>query len=172
MTYCAAPGHAPCFVAVVADRTPLSDSSVASPATHPGTLRRAQANACSLRPPSNTTLLLGRNRVHLFRVRMQTTHGSLLTASVGLGVLVSSFDARSWWSVPIAALLAGGGAVLSDLQDWHPPGPLFLVFAFAATASVASRISEIPGGHGRRGQRGLRGPGAEAGQESRTAGSW
>jgi hypothetical protein len=43
MTYCAAPVHAPCFVAVVADRTPLSDSSVASPATHPG--------ACSLRPP-------------------------------------------------------------------------------------------------------------------------
>ena len=49
MAYCAAPGHAPGFVVVVADRTPLSDSSSASPGTHPGT--------CSLRPPFNTTLL-------------------------------------------------------------------------------------------------------------------
>src|SRR6476469_3749173 len=49
MTYCAAPGYAPDFVLVVADRTPLSDSSSASVGTHPGT--------CSLRPPFNTTLL-------------------------------------------------------------------------------------------------------------------
>ena len=49
MTYCAAPGHAPGFVVVVADRTPLSDSSSASPGTHPST--------CSLRPPFDTTLL-------------------------------------------------------------------------------------------------------------------
>src|SRR6476619_1061247 len=51
MTYCAAPGHAPDVVVVVTDRTPLSDSSSASPGTHPGT--------CSLRPPFNTTLLTG-----------------------------------------------------------------------------------------------------------------
>src|SRR6476469_7880464 len=51
MTYCAAPGHAPDVVVVVADRTPLSDSSSASSGTHPGT--------CSLRPPFNTTLLGG-----------------------------------------------------------------------------------------------------------------
>jgi hypothetical protein len=49
MTYCAAPGHAPDFVVVVADRTPLSDSSSASSGTHPGT--------CSLRPPFDTNLL-------------------------------------------------------------------------------------------------------------------
>ena len=50
----AAPGHAPGFVVVVADRTPLSDSSSASPGTHLGT--------CSLRPPFNTTLLGGGRR--------------------------------------------------------------------------------------------------------------
>ena len=49
MTYCAAPGHAPGFVVVVADRTPLSDFSSALPGAHPST--------CSLRPPFNTTLL-------------------------------------------------------------------------------------------------------------------
>jgi hypothetical protein len=49
MTYCAAPGHAPDVVVVVAERTPLSDSFAASSGTHPGT--------CSLRPPFNTTLL-------------------------------------------------------------------------------------------------------------------
>jgi hypothetical protein len=53
MTYCAAPGHAPDFV-VVADRTPLSDSSSASSGTHPGT--------CSQRPPFDTTLL-GRGHI-------------------------------------------------------------------------------------------------------------
>ena len=90
------------------------------------------------------TSLYGRNRVHLSRLRMQATLGVLLTVSVALGVLVGSLDARSWWSVPIAAVLAGGGAILSDLQDWHPPGPLFLVFAFSVTASIPSRVSEIP----------------------------
>ena len=49
MTYCAAPRHAPSCVAVVADRTPLSDSSSALPGTH--------LDTCSLRPPFNTTLL-------------------------------------------------------------------------------------------------------------------
>ena len=33
-TCCAAPGHAPGFVVVVAERTPLSDSSDALPGTH------------------------------------------------------------------------------------------------------------------------------------------
>ena len=49
LTYCAAPGHAPGCVVVVAVRTPLADSSSALPGTHPGT--------CSLRPPFDTTLL-------------------------------------------------------------------------------------------------------------------
>ncbi len=49
MTCCAVTGHAPGFVVVVADRTPLSDSSDALPATHPVT--------CSRRPSSGTTLL-------------------------------------------------------------------------------------------------------------------
>jgi hypothetical protein len=48
-TYCAAPEHASRCVGVVADRTPLSDSSSALPDTHSGT--------CSLRPPFDTTLL-------------------------------------------------------------------------------------------------------------------
>ena len=50
MTYCAAPRHAPSCVVVVADRTPLSDSSSALPGTPLGT--------CSRRPPFNTALLV------------------------------------------------------------------------------------------------------------------
>ena len=74
-TYCAAPGHAPDCVVVVADRTPLSDSSDALPGTHPGT--------CSQRPPPNTTLLAGVNASYF------TTAGKSRTAPgdpVGLGL--------------------------------------------------------------------------------------
>ena len=88
--------------------------------------------------------LYGRNRVHLTRLRMQATLGLLLTVAVTLGVVVGSTAARAWWSVPVAAVLAGTAAVLSDLQDWHPPGPLFLVFGFAATASVPARGADVP----------------------------
>jgi hypothetical protein len=84
MTYCAAPGHAPDFVVVVADRTPLSDSSSASSGTHPGT--------CSLRPPFNTTLLaLGRAA---YDGRMAKSSGTGMPRPVrwsvwlGLGVLL------------------------------------------------------------------------------------
>jgi hypothetical protein len=90
------------------------------------------------------TSLYGRNRVHTSRLRMQGTVGSLLVLSVGLGVMIGSTDSRSWWSIPIAALLAAGAAILSDVQDWHPPGPLFLVFAFAACASIPVRVEVVP----------------------------
>lgn len=90
------------------------------------------------------TSLYGRTEVRLARARMQATLAVLLTASVTLGTLVGTSPHRSWWAVPVAALVAAGGSLLSDAQDWHPPGPLFLVFSFAACASVPSTPSDVP----------------------------
>ena len=40
--------------------------------------------------------------------------------------------------------MAAAGSLLSDAQDWHPPGPLFLVFSFAACASVPATLGDVP----------------------------
>jgi hypothetical protein len=87
--------------------------------------------------------LYGRNRVHLSRLRMQLTLGVVLVAAITAGAAVGVSDARSWLSVPLAALLAGVIALLSDAQDWHPPGPLFVVFAFTACASLPGDAAQV-----------------------------
>lgn len=90
------------------------------------------------------TSLYGRHQAGLPRARLQATLALLLTAAVSLGTLVGTSADRSWLAVPVAALVAVGGSLLSDAQDWHPPGPLFLVFAFAACASVPSTAAAVP----------------------------
>jgi hypothetical protein len=90
------------------------------------------------------TSLYGRNRVGLSRVQMQVSLGVLLTGAVGLGAWVSTSEHRAWLAVPIAALVAGLGSWISDVEDWHPPGPLFLIFGFAAVASIPATSHDIP----------------------------
>ncbi|GAB3782469.1 FUSC family protein [Nocardioides ungokensis] len=89
------------------------------------------------------TSLYGRNHVHLSRVRMQSTLAVLLTLATATGVVVGLSPERAWPAVPAAALVAVGGSLVSDAQDWHPPGPLFLVFAFAACASLPSSPGDV-----------------------------
>ena len=90
------------------------------------------------------TSLYGRNHVHLSRAAMQASAGAALTVSVVLGVLVGTLESRAWLVVPVAAAVAAAGAVLAAAQDWHPPGPLFLVFAFGAVASAPHAVSDVP----------------------------
>ncbi len=90
------------------------------------------------------TSLYGRHDVHRGRLQMQVSVGLVLVASVVAGTAVGLADQRAWLVVPTAALLAGVGAALSDLQGWHPPGPLFPVFAFTACASVPSQPGDLP----------------------------
>ncbi|MEU2350238.1 FUSC family protein [Modestobacter sp. NPDC049651] len=90
------------------------------------------------------TSLYGRTRVHLSRLAMQASAGTALTASVVAGALVGVLDARAWVAVGVAALIAAGGSALATTQDWHPPGPLFLVFAFGAASSVPHQLSDVP----------------------------
>ncbi|MFU8873094.1 FUSC family protein [Micromonospora sp. SL4-19] len=90
------------------------------------------------------TSLYGRNHVHLSRAVMQASAGAVLTVSVVLGVLVGSLESRAWVAVPVTAAIAALGTVLAAAQDWHPPGPLFLIFAFGAVASAPHRVSDVP----------------------------
>ncbi|MER7273851.1 FUSC family protein [Dactylosporangium sp. NPDC000244] len=89
------------------------------------------------------TSLYGRNHVHLSRAAMQASAAAALTVSVVLGVLVGSLESRALVAVPAAALVAAAGAVLAAAQDWHPPGPLFLIFAFGAVASAPHQVSDV-----------------------------
>jgi hypothetical protein len=87
--------------------------------------------------------LYGRNQAHPARVRMQSTLAVLLTCSMVLGSAVGLSEDRSWWAVPATAAVAALGSLLSDARAWHPPGPLFLVFSFAACASVPREPSDL-----------------------------
>jgi len=89
------------------------------------------------------TSLYGRNHAGLSRTRMQLTLAVLLTLAVAGGVAVGLSEHRAWLAVPVTALVAAAGSLVSDAQDWHPPGPLFLVFAFAACAALPSQPGDV-----------------------------
>jgi len=89
------------------------------------------------------TSLYGRNHVHLSRAAMQASVGAVLVAVVVLGVAVSTLPNAAWVAVPIAGLVAAGASLLSRAQDWHPPGSLFVVFAFGGCASVPHTTADL-----------------------------
>lgn len=88
--------------------------------------------------------LYGRNHVHLSRAVMQASAGGALVAAVGLGVLVGSLPGRAWSAVAVAMVVTALGSLLSAAQDWHPPGPLFLVFGFGAAAASPHTVGDVP----------------------------
>ncbi|MEV6348715.1 FUSC family protein [Actinoplanes sp. NPDC051851] len=90
------------------------------------------------------TSLYGRNRVHLSRLVMQASAAAALVTAVLAGVLVGALRERSWPAVIGAAVVAGVGMLVAGAADWHPPGAMFLVFAFGAVASVSHRLADVP----------------------------
>ncbi|MBB2946364.1 putative membrane protein [Actinoplanes lutulentus] len=94
------------------------------------------------------TSLYGRNHVHLSRLVMQASAGAALVSCVVLGVLVGAHPQRAWLAVVVAALVAGAGNLIASAEDWHPPGPLFLLFAFGAVSSAPHRIADLPAAAG------------------------
>jgi uncharacterized membrane protein YccC len=89
------------------------------------------------------TSLYGRNHVHLSRAAMQASVGTVLVSVIVLGVAVSTLPHAAWVAVPIAGLVAAGASMLSRAQDWHPPGSLFVVFAFGGCASVPHTTADL-----------------------------
>ncbi|TWP35757.1 FUSC family protein [Leekyejoonella antrihumi] len=80
------------------------------------------------------TSLYGRRENHASRMGMQAAAGLCLTLSVLLGVAVSLTHDGRVLSVILGSVVAAGGYLLSGAFDWHPPGPLFMVFGFAVCA--------------------------------------
>jgi hypothetical protein len=87
--------------------------------------------------------LYGRYRDYGDRVRMQATAAVLLVAAVVTGTLTALGPDPRWMAVAGAAVWAGIGGVATDAFDWHPPGSLFLVFAYAVCAAVPATPSSL-----------------------------
>jgi uncharacterized membrane protein YccC len=90
------------------------------------------------------TSLYGRNSVGLSRMAMQASAGAALVGCVVAGVAVACLPGREPVAVVVAAAVAALGTALSRRQDWHPPGALFLVFAFGAVCSVPRSPGDVP----------------------------
>ncbi|MCW2620961.1 MAG: hypothetical protein JWL64_563 [Frankiales bacterium] len=88
--------------------------------------------------------LYGRNHVHLPRAVMQASAAVCLVAAVCLGSVLAASHTGRWTLVVVAAVVAGIGSALSAAFDWHPPGPLFLVFAFGTVASGHGGWTDVP----------------------------
>lgn len=87
--------------------------------------------------------LYGRGHTGRARWQMQWRVSLVLVGCVVLGVVIGLSAERAWWAVPAATLVGAAGAALSDRDGWHPPGPLFMIFALCACASVPSTPSDL-----------------------------
>lgn len=94
------------------------------------------------------TSLFGRTVPISERLRNQGQAGGVLVASVLVGTLLAvlsdAVPGASWVVVPVAAVWATAVAVLSRRLRWHPPGPLFPVFALGACSSVPVDVGQVP----------------------------
>lgn len=88
--------------------------------------------------------LYGRHHDYAPRARMQAGVGLLLAAAVTTGVATASLPHARWWAVAGAALWAGIGGLASDAWSWHPPGALFVVFAYAVCAQLPVAGGDVP----------------------------
>jgi uncharacterized membrane protein YccC len=82
------------------------------------------------------TALYGRSSAPLHRLKMQLSAAVVLIASLLLGVVVATLPDPEWAVVVVATVWTMLVAAVSDALNWHPPGPLFAVFALCAVASV------------------------------------
>lgn len=88
--------------------------------------------------------LFGGRQTSPTRWRVQARLGALLTLSATSGAIVATSDARAWIAIPLAAAWAGFGGWRSEAASWRPPGPMFLVFAFATISSVPTEPATVP----------------------------
>lgn len=89
------------------------------------------------------TSLYGRRHARSERAGMQVVAGAFLVLAVTAGALVSLAPDARWFVVPLGAVLAAAGSLASDAYRWHPPGPLFLVFAFTVCAMVPATPATV-----------------------------
>lgn len=89
------------------------------------------------------TSLYGRNQPHLVRLQMQASIALCLTAAVVTGVVVGLVPGALWLQVLTAPVIAATGQVVAKAHSYHPPGPLFLIFAFGAISSMPHTVADL-----------------------------
>ncbi|MFS3128644.1 FUSC family protein [Nocardioides sp. Bht2] len=82
------------------------------------------------------TSLYGRNHIHLPRAVMQASAGAALTLTVVAGATVARAGTTDLSLLLGCLIVVVLGQLVAERQDWHPPGPIFLTFAFGAVASA------------------------------------
>ncbi|KRE42073.1 FUSC family protein [Knoellia sp. Soil729] len=90
------------------------------------------------------TSLYGRNHVHLPRAVMQATAGAALVTSVTFGAVLAALQAGPWGLVAGTIVITVLGSLVSGVFDWHPSGPLFMIFGLGTVASGSGQWSEVP----------------------------
>lgn len=80
--------------------------------------------------------LYGRNHLHLPRAVMQASAGLALTITVVAGAAVARTGITDLRLLLGSLTVVVLGQLIAERQDWHPPGPIFLSFAFGAVASA------------------------------------
>jgi len=63
---------------------------------------------------------------------------------VTLGAVLAALRAGPWSLVAATVVITAVGSVVSTVFDWHPSGPLFLIFGLGTVASGAGHWSEVP----------------------------
>ncbi|GAB3580456.1 FUSC family protein [Calidifontibacter terrae] len=89
------------------------------------------------------TSLYGRRSDYADRTGMQAVAALFLILCVIGGTAAAIMQDRAWLVVGLGALVAATGHVVSAVFSWHPPGPLFLVFAFTVCAAIPSQPSQV-----------------------------
>lgn len=88
--------------------------------------------------------LYGRQLPYFTRLQMQLSAGLTLTLAVLAGVLVGLVPHAAWLQVGTAAVVAAAGQVFARAHRFHPPGPLFMIFAYGAISSMPHVVADVP----------------------------
>lgn len=90
------------------------------------------------------TSLYGRHSAHLVRLQMQSCAAVCLTAAVLTGVVVGMWPDAAVLHVAVAGVIAATGTMIASALSYHPPGPIFFLFAYGAVGSLPHRWSDLP----------------------------
>jgi hypothetical protein len=87
--------------------------------------------------------LYGRHDVFRDRIRMQASAGGVLLAAMLIGTALSVVSAPAAASILVLAVIASAVTLLAYTLRWHPPGPLFPVFAVGACATIPATTASF-----------------------------
>ncbi|MFS6531316.1 FUSC family protein [Microbacterium aurugineum] len=87
--------------------------------------------------------LYGRHDVFRDRIRMQASAGGIILASMLVGTALSVLAVAAPVSILVVAVIASAVTLLAYTMRWHPPGPLFPVFAVGACATIPATIASF-----------------------------